>query len=79
MVLSHMCYIVVVYVSVCIIIWCLFKHVVYNIYVYIAVYILSYIQTHTYAYIQLGKASGHFRANSKALAENEGDGIAKVS
>ena len=28
---------------------------------------------------QLGKATGHFRANSKALAENEGDGIAKVS
>ena len=26
----------------------------------------------------LGKATGHFRANSKALAENEGDGIAKV-
>lgn len=26
----------------------------------------------------LGKSSGHFRANSKALAENEGDGIAKV-
>jgi hypothetical protein len=28
--------------------------------------------------MQLGKATGHFRANSKALAENEGDGIAKV-
>lgn len=26
----------------------------------------------------LGKSTGHFRANSKALAENEGDGIAKV-
>lgn len=26
----------------------------------------------------LGKSLGHFRANSKALAENEGDGIAKV-
>lgn len=26
----------------------------------------------------LGKAIGHFRANSKALAENEGDGICKV-
>lgn len=26
----------------------------------------------------LGKSVGHFRANSKALAENEGDGIAKV-
>lgn len=26
----------------------------------------------------LGKATGHFRANSKALAELEGDGIAKV-
>lgn len=26
----------------------------------------------------LGKATGHFRANSKALAENEGDGICKV-
>ena len=25
-----------------------------------------------------GKSIGHFRANSKALAENEGDGIAKV-
>ena len=27
---------------------------------------------------ELGKAVGHFRANSKALAEGEGDGIAKV-
>lgn len=27
---------------------------------------------------QFGKSIGHFRANSKALAENEGDGIAKV-
>eukprot|EP00597_Dinobryon_sp_UTEXLB2267_P016625 CAMPEP_0201092982 /NCGR_PEP_ID=MMETSP0812-20130820/1531_1 /ASSEMBLY_ACC=CAM_ASM_000668 /TAXON_ID=98059 /ORGANISM="Dinobryon sp., Strain UTEXLB2267" /LENGTH=525 /DNA_ID=CAMNT_0047344879 /DNA_START=39 /DNA_END=1616 /DNA_ORIENTATION=- len=27
---------------------------------------------------QYGKSIGHFRANSKALAENEGDGIAKV-
>jgi dihydrolipoamide dehydrogenase len=27
---------------------------------------------------ELGKAVGHFRANSKALAENEGDGIAKL-
>lgn len=27
---------------------------------------------------KLGKATGHFRANSKALAELEGDGIAKV-
>lgn len=27
---------------------------------------------------ELGKALGHFRANSKALAENEGDGICKV-
>ena len=27
---------------------------------------------------KLGKSTGHFRANSKALAENEGDGIAKV-
>jgi dihydrolipoamide dehydrogenase len=26
----------------------------------------------------LGKSVGHFRANSKALAENEGDGIAKI-
>jgi len=26
----------------------------------------------------LGKSVGHFRANSKALAENEGDGIAKL-
>lgn len=26
----------------------------------------------------MGKSIGHFRANSKALAENEGDGIAKV-
>ena len=26
----------------------------------------------------LGKSTGHFRANSKALAELEGDGIAKV-
>ena len=26
----------------------------------------------------LGKSVGHFRANSKALAENEADGIAKV-
>ena len=26
-----------------------------------------------------GKSIGHFRANSKALAENEGDGIAKVT
>ncbi len=28
--------------------------------------------------MQLGKGTGHFRANSKALAELEGDGIAKV-
>ena len=28
---------------------------------------------------ELGKSIGHFRANSKALAENEGDGIAKVT
>ena len=28
---------------------------------------------------ELGKSTGHFRANSKALAENEGDGIAKVT
>jgi pyruvate/2-oxoglutarate dehydrogenase complex dihydrolipoamide dehydrogenase (E3) component len=28
---------------------------------------------------ELGKSVGHFRANSKALAEGEGDGIAKVS
>eukprot|EP01038_Epipyxis_sp_PR26KG_P006728 gene6728-9221_t len=27
---------------------------------------------------EVGKSTGHFRANSKALAENEGDGIAKV-
>lgn len=27
---------------------------------------------------EFGKSVGHFRANSKALAENEGDGIAKV-
>ena len=27
---------------------------------------------------EVGKSIGHFRANSKALAENEGDGIAKV-
>ena len=27
---------------------------------------------------KLGKSVGHFRANSKALAENEGDGIAKI-
>ena len=27
---------------------------------------------------ELGKSVGHFRANSKALAEGEGDGIAKV-
>ena len=27
---------------------------------------------------ELGKAVSHFRANSKALAEGEGDGIAKV-
>ncbi|CEM11554.1 unnamed protein product [Vitrella brassicaformis CCMP3155] len=27
---------------------------------------------------ELGKSTGHFRANSKALAEGEGDGIAKV-
>lgn len=27
---------------------------------------------------ELGKSTGHFRANSKALAENEADGIAKV-
>ncbi len=27
---------------------------------------------------ELGKSVGHFRANSKALAENEGDGIAKI-
>mmetsp|Transcript_9751 Transcript_9751/g.29629 ORF Transcript_9751/g.29629 Transcript_9751/m.29629 type:complete len:520 (-) Transcript_9751:340-1899(-) len=27
---------------------------------------------------ELGKSLGHFRANSKALAENEGDGICKV-
>uniref|UniRef100_A0A7S1XC47 Dihydrolipoyl dehydrogenase n=1 Tax=Compsopogon caeruleus TaxID=31354 RepID=A0A7S1XC47_9RHOD len=27
---------------------------------------------------ELGKSVGHFRANSKALAENEGEGIAKV-
>jgi dihydrolipoamide dehydrogenase len=27
---------------------------------------------------EVGKSVGHFRANSKALAENEGDGIAKV-
>lgn len=26
----------------------------------------------------LGKSVGHFRANSKALAENEADGIVKV-
>lgn len=26
----------------------------------------------------VGKSLGHFRANSKALAENEGDGICKV-
>ena len=26
----------------------------------------------------MGKSVSHFRANSKALAENEGDGIAKV-
>lgn len=26
----------------------------------------------------MGKSVGHFRANSKALAENEGDGICKV-
>lgn len=28
---------------------------------------------------ELGKSTGHFRANSKALAENEADGIAKVT
>mmetsp|Transcript_33766 Transcript_33766/g.132721 ORF Transcript_33766/g.132721 Transcript_33766/m.132721 type:complete len:276 (+) Transcript_33766:929-1756(+) len=27
---------------------------------------------------EIGKSLGHFRANSKALAENEGDGICKV-
>jgi dihydrolipoamide dehydrogenase len=27
---------------------------------------------------EVGKSVGHFRANSKALAELEGDGIAKV-
>ena len=28
---------------------------------------------------ELGKSTGYFKANSKALAENESDGIAKVN
>ena len=58
----------------------LYMYVIYIcIYTTICLYLLLIYTLYIYTHIQLGKASGHFRANSKALAENEGDGIAKVS